>query len=590
MTETLEEIHIKGAPISEGIAIGRLFFLEGFSGDVIPEFPIHSSDVENEIARYRKAVLSSREDLHDLQRYLAKEGSSEAASIIDTHIQMLEDPFMTTFVEKKIRQMMKNTESVFRTVITDYEQEFSKIKDSFFRQRLVDVKDLSSRILRHLYPSQEVTLSDLPTGAVVFTRELVPSLAAEAKTTHVMGFITEVGGATAHAALIARSKGTPYISDIDIEALRQFERSDVIIDGVQGFVIINPSDETLASYTEKQEQSGKLLPSKKGKKRIAQTLDGCKVALLANVDSIGDLDLLDGYGANGIGLFRSEFLFFGNELHSFSEEEQYELYKKVVENSKGKPLVFRVFDVGGDKGNTNRYEPEPNPALGCRAIRFLLRHREVFILQLRALLRVSLEGDLRLLLPLISDVSELHEAKKLIQEVAIDLRKEGYQISDEILIGSMIEVPSAVMICDLLAKECDFLSIGTNDLIQYTLATDRTHQDLHSFYKPTHPSIIRMIRHVVDEGKRSKTPVSLCGEMAADPFMTPLLIGLGVRSFSCAPRYLPLIRKMVERLKVSDCDGLVDYISTLETCQEIEQCLREKYEKLIAECHQQKSN
>ncbi|WP_420421199.1 phosphoenolpyruvate--protein phosphotransferase [Simkania sp.] len=584
MTEALEEIILKGAPISEGVSIGKLYFMEDFPDDIIPEFPIQSSDVENEIARYRKAVLSSREDLHTLQRFLAKEGSSEAASIIDTHIQMLEDPFMTTFVEKKIRQMMKNTESVFRTVMSDYEKEFSKIKDSFFKQRLLDVKDLSNRILRHLYPREQVTLSDLPEeGVVIFTKELVPSLTAESSASQVFGFITEMGGATSHAALIARSKGIPYISNIDVETLRQFEECDVIIDADQGMVILNPSLETIDHYKGKKERKKPAFQKEKKDDSKVETLDGCAITLLANIESIADLDLIELYGANGVGLFRSEFLFFGKELHSFSEEEQYDLYLRVMENAKGRPLTFRTFDVGGDKGSISRYEPEPNPALGCRAIRFLLRNRDIFIMQLRALMRVSLEGDLRILLPLISDVTELIEAKELIQEVAIDLRKEGYQIADEIPVGSMIEVPSAVIICDLIAKECDFLSIGTNDLLQYTLATDRTHQDLHSFCKSSHPSIIRMVRQVVKEGVQSETPVSLCGEMAADPLMLPLLLGLGVRSFSCAPRYIPAIRNMAKRLTLAECQDQIEDIMKLETCQQVEQYLQERYEKLISE-------
>ncbi|MCB1067378.1 MAG: phosphoenolpyruvate--protein phosphotransferase [Simkania sp.] len=583
MTEALEEIILKGAPISKGVSIGKLYFMEDFPDDIIPEFPIQSGDVENEIARYRKAVLSSREDLHTLQRFLAKEGSNEAASIIDTHIQMLEDPFMTTFVEKKIRQMMKNTEAVFRSVMSDYEKEFSKIKDSFFKQRLLDVKDLSNRILRHLYPREQVTLSDLPDGVVIFTKELVPSLTAESSAKQVFGFITEMGGSTSHAALIARSKGIPYISNISVETLRQFEECDVIIDADQGVVILNPTYDTVVHYKGKQERKKPTIQKEVKPDKKIETLDGCAITLLANIESIADLDLIDLYGAHGVGLFRSEFLFFGKELHSFSEEEQYDLYLRVMENAKGRPLIFRTFDVGGDKGCISRYEPEPNPALGCRAIRFLLRNRDIFIMQLRALMRVSLKGDLRILLPLISDVTELLDAKELIQEVAIDLRKEGHEIADEIPVGSMIEVPSAVIICDLIARECDFLSIGTNDLLQYTLATDRTHQDMHSFYKSSHPSIIRMVRHVVQEGLKSETPVSLCGEMAADPLMLPLLLGLGVRSFSCAPRYIPAIRDMTKRLTLAECQDQLDDILKLETCQEVEQYLQERYEKLISE-------
>jgi len=253
----------------------------------------------------------------------------------------------------------------------------------------------------------------------------------------------------------------------------------------------------------------------------------------------------------------------------------------VMEKAEGMPVTVRAFDVGGDKGNVNLYDPEPNPALGCRAIRFLLRNPEIFAHQLRALLRVSLDGDLRILLPLISDVTELIEAKELIQAVAVELRSEGYEIAEEIPVGSMLEVPSAVITCDLIAKECDFLSIGTNDLIQYTLAADRATQDVHTFYKPTHPSIIRMIKQIVETAAKTETPVNLCGEMASDPLMTPLLIGLGVRKLSCASRYIPLIRKMVSQLNLKETEALAIEVLTLESSEQIDALLKEKYQKLV---------
>ena len=583
MAEVLEkEIHILGASISQGVSTGVLCFIEDFIDDGIPEFPIESADIEGEIERYRKAVCSSRKDLYDLQCFLAKKGGSqEAASIIDTHIQMLEDPFMTTFVEKKIRQMLKNTEAVFWSVMTEYEKEFSKVKDSFFKQRLLDVKDLSQRILRHLNPKPEISLKELPKGSIIFTRELIPSLTAEATAIEIGGFISEVGGATSHAALIAKSKGIPYIVDVKVEQLKQYEKSRAIIDGVHGKLIIHPSKKTSTAYQAYScEQKIPVCHGTKKDKRV-KTIDGCELEFLANIESIKDLDLLNIYGAAGVGLFRSEFLFFGKELRSFSEEEQCDIYKKVMKNSRDLPLIFRIFDVGGDKGNLDLEKPELNPALGCRAIRFLLRNRNIFVMQLRALLKVSLEGKLRILLPLISDISELIETKQLIQEVAIELRKEGITIADEIPIGSMIEVPSAVMICDLIAEECDFLSLGTNDLTQYTLAMDRTHQDMHSFYKFTHPSIIRMIYQVAKVGHQKNIPVSLCGEMASDPLMIPLLLGLGIRTFSCAPRYIPLIKAMARRVSLKECEGLIEEVFALNTCDAVEKLLQEKFEKDI---------
>lgn len=577
-----DEIYLQGSSLSKGIAIGKLYFLESFQEDTPPEFPVATSEIDKEINRYRSAIHSSRDDLHDLQNFLAKEGSKEAVSIIGAHIQMLEDPFMTTFMEKKIRQMMKNTESVFRSVMGDYELEFSKVKNSVIRERLLDVKDLSERILCNLYPRKRIVLSNIPENSVIFTKELIPSCIAENFSSNVKGFISEVGGSTSHATLIVRSKGLPLVSNIDTSFLANFENVLTIVDGRNGQIIINPKKETLDNFIAMQEifEEKRARVSSESVPTV-MTSDGYEANLLVNLDVMSDLDFLDSSGIKGIGLFRSEFFFFGKELSQFSEEEQYRLYKKVMEQSQGIPVTFRVFDIGGDKGRVHTIEPEPNPALGCRAIRFLLQNPNIFKTQLRALLRVSLEGELRILLPLISDVDELLAAKSLIYEVASDLRLRGYEIAEEIALGCMIEVPSAVILCDLIAKECDFLSIGTNDLIQYTLASDRGGQQVSSFYKSFHPSIIRMIRHIVTECNRLGKPVNLCGEMASDPLITPLLLGLGIRNFSCCLRFVPHIRKMIQMTSMKEATELALKVMTFETTGAIETLMREKFQDRV---------
>jgi phosphotransferase system enzyme I (PtsI) len=319
MSDLLEELILKGAPISGEIAIGKLFFLEAFQEEIVPEFSIPTAEVEREIGRYRRAVLSSREDLHDLQRFLAKEGSTEAISIIDTHIQMLEDPFMTTFMEKKIRQRMKNTETVFRSVMVDYEKEFSKVKDSFFKQRLLDVKDLSQRILRNLHPRKTLQTGEIPENSIIFTKELIPSSTAEASKGQVKGFITEIGGTTSHAALIAKSKGIPYVTNISTNLLYMHKGAAVVIDGKTGDVIVNPTEVTMQKYQknlddELQKESLKIDEGTDG----TLTKDGVRVDLFANIENLSDLDLLIPYNAEGIGLFRSEFLFFGTGIRGMS--------------------------------------------------------------------------------------------------------------------------------------------------------------------------------------------------------------------------------------------------------------------------------
>ncbi len=575
MEDAVEEIVLKGAPISGGIAIGKLFFVEGLQEEIVPEFSIPSAEVEKEVGRYRRAVLSSREDLHDLQRFLAKEGSTEAASIIDTHIQMLEDPFMTTFMEKKIRKRMKNTEAVFQSVMTQYEDEFSRVRGSFFKQRLLDVKDLSQRILRNLHPRKSLGTETIPENSIIFTKELIPSSTAQASKWQVNGFITEIGGTTSHAALIARSKGIPYVANISINTLYSLKSAEVIIDGKTGVVIVHPTEETLKKYkkalkdSEEKKEINHIRPHKG-----TETVDGVNVEVFANIENLSDLDLLIPYNAEGIGLFRSEFLFFGKELDTFSEEDQFILYQQIMEKARGMPVIFRTFDVGGDKGNINQYEPEPNPALGCRGIRFLLRNPDIFAQQLRALLRVSPDGDLRILFPMISDLQELHAAKEMIQEIALQLRSEGHEVADEIPIGCMIEVPAAALMTDHIARECDFLSIGTNDLIQYTLAADRATQDIHAYYKPTHPSIFRLVHSIVEEAVKENIPVSLCGEMASDPLIVPLLLGLGVRKLSCSSRFIPEVKRLVSTLSIEKLKSFTEEALTLGTAYELENFLQ----------------
>ncbi len=572
-----EEVIFLGSPISEGVASGTLSFLEDYHCDVIPEFSINSSDVEKEIGRYRRAILSSKEDLFNLQKFLAKEGSKDAVSIIDTHIQMLDDPFMTTFVEKKIRQRMKNTESVFQAVMTEYEKEFSKVKDQFFQQRLLDIKDLSARILQKLYPKKKTSIQDLPKDSIIFSKELPPSAIAEASATHIKGFITEMGGATSHAALIARSKGLPFVANLDMDILRKYNDAKVIVDGKKGTLIIHPTDVTCERYQSPSSSPTPTPSLESSSEAPTCTTDKKGIHIHANIESITDIPVLSSLGANGVGLFRTEFLFYGNELHSFSEEEQYSLYAKVMDDIHPLPVTFRVFDVGGDKGSSSWCEVEPNPALGCRGIRFLLRNREVFAWQLRALLRVSPRGKLSILLPMVSDVSELREAKELIRDIAIELRAEGHDIADDIPVGCMIEVPAAALMADLLAKECDFLSIGTNDLMQYTLATDRTAKEIYSYYNPTHPSMIKIIDQVVRGANAHSTPVNICGEMASDPLMVPLLIGLGVKSLSCSYRKIPSIRERVAKLSAQQCSECVEKLLQLETSEEVEALLQKQF-------------
>lgn len=575
------ELHLQGVPLSEGVAIGKLFFLSEEDTEVFPAFSIKTDEVDREIQRYRLALSSSRKDLEQLQGFLSEEGSVEAITIINTHIQMLEDPLITTIVEEKIHQMLQNTESVFRSVIGDYEKKFFAIEDVFFRQRWIDVKDLSQRILKHLYPKQET--QRLPAEAVVFTKELTPSHTAEACVSKVCAFVSEMGGKTSHAALIARAKGIPYVAHIDVENLEKAEGSIVIVDGLHGTVILNPTEKTLQSYQQLKEDIFDKYQKLVEEIHIpATTVDHKKIEVLANIEKLADLDHPYFQGADGIGLFRSEFLFMQKELFSISEQDQYHYYLQMIRKAGTLPIVFRVFDLGGDKGflEQDAWE-EPNPALGVRGIRFLLHYREFFKRQLRAIFRAIGQGNVSLLLPMIADVEELQEVKALIEEVKRELSDQGLHMSQYVPIGCMIEVPSAALTCDILAKECDFFSIGTNDLVQYTLAIDRSHPVLCHGFKPAHPSILRMIRHVVEVSFTKAKHVTVCGEMASNPLFTKLLVGLGIERLSCAPRHIPMIKKTIRSFSYQESKELVEQLLLLGTAREIEELLMVNHEKCL---------
>lgn len=567
-----EEIFIKGAPVSEGIAIGFPVFLSGQSAENFPDFPISTGEVESEIERYRQALTSSREDLIQLQKVLAEEGSNDAVSIVETHIQMLNDPLITTQMEEKIREMLKNTEAVFHSVIEGLEELFSRHPDSFFREKLGDVRDLSNRVLKNLSHHEKIDVENIPPNSIIFAKDLIPSDTASMQASRVTAFVTQTGGGTSHAALIARSKGIPYVASIDIETLEKAKGSCVIVDGQTGDIIINPSSNTLAKYENlKNRLTLQYHQLEQDKDLPCETKDGYPIYLYANINGLNDVDLVHHHKAKGIGLFRSEYPVFQDKELLFDEEAQYRLYAKLIEKAQGLSVVIRLLDLGGDKLplSIHNFPKEPNPVLGCRGIRFLMRNKDIFRKQVRAILKASKKGDIRILIPLISDIQELRDVKKFIEEIKQELKQEGIAFKKKIPLGCMLEVPSAILICDMIANECDFLSIGTNDLTQYTLGIDRNNSALSDFYYPTHPSVLRMIKMAVLEAKKYNKPLSACGEITSNPLFAPLLVGLGVRKFSCASRFIPIIKKSIKQYTLLEACEIANYVLKLSTSAEI---------------------
>jgi phosphoenolpyruvate-protein phosphotransferase (PTS system enzyme I) len=579
-----EEIWLTGKPICRGIAIGIPYFFQQLQGTV-PEFTIEDEEeIEEEIERYYRAIAEGKEDIKILQSHLQKERIYDGAAILDAHLEMMQDPLLTTYVEDQIRHTRKNAEYVFDYTINECQKKFNSIADPFFRERFKDIRDISTRILDHLRNSVRVRLADIPSGSIIFSTDLSAFDTAEAKSDSVGAFVTREGGTTSHVAILARAKGIPYISSIHFEKVLAFSERLIIVDGRTGHIILNPTEKTLAKYTLLRDQLQIHLQKINSAGHLeAETFDGYRIQLSANIEMFAELDMLHQYGGNGVGLLRTESTFLSKGFFP-DEQEQFEIYLQFVKNMKGLPIVIRTFDVGGDKFlRKHQTERESNPFLGCRAIRFLLREREIFKTQLRAILRASSWGNISIMFPMISSLSELLEAKQIFYEVKEELKSLHIPFASHIPIGCMIEVPSAAIIADLLAKESDFLSIGTNDLVQYSLAVDRTNNSISSLYTPTHPSVIRLIKLVASEANRRGIPVSVCGEVAADPRFTPLLLGLGVHELSVASRYLPIIKNAIRNISIVAANKLAEKALKLCSATEIEDLITKEYKKNVPE-------
>lgn len=578
------EIYLEGSALSKGIAIGRPFVLDTLDIEV-PEIAIELELVECEVARYREALAFARHDVTKLKMTLEAEGIKEGASVLETHIQLTEDPMLNAEIEDEIGTLCKNAEFVLTKVLRRYAQKFRQLSDPFFQQRFEIVQDICKRVLGHLSRSTRNLLAEIPQDSIVFAQTITPSSAAEASNSQVAAFVTQFGGSMSHMAIVAKAKGIPYVANVDFAKFATYPESKVVIvDGLLGRIILHPSEKTLAQYSllrsqiklrYEQLKSFSFTPSK--------TTDGVRVRLSANVEMSDNFALLQQHGAEGVGLFRSEYLVLGRGKFP-SEDEQYEVYRSLVEHMTGLPVVIRAFDLGMDKVISSLpLIKEQNPALGARAIRFLLKEREIFATQIRAVLRASAFGDVRILFPMVSSITELREAKEVVYRAYDELIKEKIPVANTIKLGCMVEVPSAAMIADHLARECDFLSIGTNDLIQYALAIDRTQHAANALCTSTHPGVIRLVKVIVEQAQAERVSVSVCGEIASDPRIVPLLIGLGITELSVASRFLPLIKHVVRNTSKKNAEVIASEVLALKTAQEIQAYLVNYYEKTIPE-------
>lgn len=574
-----ERLYFTGIGASPGIAVGRAVVIEA-AGPAVFRVPIRREEVDREVERFRAARAETRRQLEALRERFEEEHRETAGSIFEAQLLMLEDNALIRSAEETIRQDCINAEWALRLATHRLTASFADLDD---REKWVDnIEDVHDRLQKVLLGrSDHHDLSEFDEDVVIVSPRLSPSETALLKSRRIIGFATDKGGRTSHTAIIAKALGIPAV--VGLHALSRKIRSGdlVIVDGSKGEVIVSPAAaersayETLRSdYLEGEEKRLRL-----SRASTAKTLDGTDILLQANIELPEQMPVALRHGAQGVGLYRSEFLFLNRSPALPTEEEHFNVYREMAEKSAPWPTVVRTLDLGGEKYFHEVLDKnENNPVLGMRAIRFCLARRDIFRTQLRGILRASIHGDIRVMFPLISGVEELRQAREVLDESKEELQRRGEAFNPDLKVGIMIEVPSAAAVADLLAREADFFSIGTNDLIQYTLAIDRSNESVSYLYRPLHPAILRSIRFIVNSAREGGIPVSMCGEMAADPVAVPILLGLGLRQLSMDAISVPLVKAAVQNVSLEEAEAMVAEIMTLPTAVEVENYVASKIE------------
>ncbi|GAA0724511.1 phosphoenolpyruvate--protein phosphotransferase [Clostridium malenominatum] len=535
-----------GSKVSSGIAIGKAFVIKEEEFNIIK---IVVKDELKELERFNEAVQKGMKELHKVEKN---------KDIFESHLMILEDPEFVGSIREKILDEKVNSEYAVQTVIDKLIKIFKEIEDEYIKERISDIKDVGSRILSILKGESENFINVVEKDSIIIGKDITPSQTAQMKRKKVLGFATEIGGVTSHSAIIGRNLGIPVVVGIK-NLLNEVNTGDLIIlDGNKGIIIINPDEETLEVYRKEinkiQEEKNELLNYKN---LTTFTLDLKRLQVNGSIGNLKEAEDVNKNGGEGIGLFRTEFLYMENDGLP-SEEEQFNKYKEVLKKFKDKPVVIRTLDIGGDKKLSYLpMEEELNPFLGLRAIRLCLNRKDIFKTQLRALLRASIYGNLQIMFPMICNLNELRKAKKLLDECKVELEEDNIKYNKNLLVGIMIEVPSAAIISDILAKEVDFFSIGTNDLMQYTLAVDRTNEKISYLYDFNDLAVLRLIKLVIENAHKAGIPVGMCGEMASREELIPLLIGMGLDEFSVSPSSILKIRKIIRSLNYIKCKRMV---------------------------------
>ncbi len=582
MSTSTKEVQLRGIGAAPGICIGKAYLVDREGVEVVPKYFIHDDSIKSEINRFKKAVVDAKEELAQILAGMP-EDLQHQTSILETHLLLFDDKMLSGRSIQTIERDKVNAEWALKNVVGDIKSMFQTMEDDYLRERVSDIVQVSDRIMHQLTGAEQVKIADIDKRVILVARDLSPADTSQIQLERIMGFLTDMGGKTSHTGIIARTLDIPAV--LGLENATALIRTDdiLIVDGTEGVVIVNPEDHVLVEYEERKERYEAYRARIIRESHIqARTADEQDVVVQGNIELPEEVVSVIDNGGDGIGLYRTEFQYM-NRTTFPNEFELFDSYRDVVEVMFPKPVTIRTLDINGDKAlKYAGHDNEVNPVLGLRAIRYCLQNRDVFIAQLRAILRAAAYGNVRILFPMIANCSELVEAKALLEEAADSLEKDGKTYNRNIEVGVMIEVPSAVVMADQLAKMCDFFSIGTNDLIQYTLAIDRGNRNVAYLYDPLNPAILRMLKHVADEARKADIRIAMCGEMAGEPVHVPFLLGLGITEWSMNPHAIPVVKRMVRRLSTIDARRFVEEIIDLNDAEEINRRADERYGLILS--------
>jgi len=578
--QDVQEIILRGIGGSPGICIGKAYIVDKEGVDVVPKYAIDPHSLEHEKKRFKKAVKKAADELHKIIADIPAE-MRHTAHILETQVVLLKDKMLFGRTLDTIAAEGINAEWALKKVVSVIKPMFDTMDDPYLQERAADVIHVADRVMKHLLGSEELNISEIDKRVILVAQDLSPAETSQIQLERIMGFVTDRGGSASHTSIIARSLEIPAVMGLENASSVIHNDDIIIVDGSAGTVVIHPREQSLIDA---EERRARYEARRAGYARTsnlpADTLDGRRISVMGNIELPEEVVAVLDRGGDGIGLYRTEFQYLSRKNFP-SEEELYEKYKDVLDVMPDKPVTIRTLDINGDKAVSYISDPEENPALGLRAIRYCLQKPAVFKTQLRAILRAARFGQVRILLPMISRMDEVVRTRRIMAEVVASLKKDGLPFKSDIPVGVMVEVPSTAIMADIMAQQVDFFSIGTNDLIQYTMAIDRGNRHVAYLYNPLNPSVLRLIKHVAEAGQRHNVPVFMCGEMAGEPMYAPILLGLGLQEFSTNPQAIPMIKNAIRKLSTEGSRKFLAQVLRIPIVEDIEALVQEAYGELL---------